>query len=221
MRVRCPVSDSFGEESEKNVVTDMTEIMDRRAARTRRALHQALMSLILSKGYDTISVSDIVEAADIGRSTFYAHYTGKEDLLRSGFQVLRRELEEARRQEEGSEAAADLPLSFSLAMFEHAGKYRDAARALVGGRGGVIVQSEIRRALASVVRKDVARLRQDDTIPGELRIQFVVGAFLTVLDWWLERKPGLSPGEVDAMFRRLVLAGFDRHVDCDGDFSPA
>src|SRR5918994_6928233 len=121
MRVRCPVSDSSGEESEKNVVTDMTEIMDRRAARTRRALHQALMSLILSKGYDTISVSDIVEAADIGRSTFYAHYTGKEDLLRSGFQVLRRELEEARRQAEGSEAAADLPLSFSLAMFEHAG----------------------------------------------------------------------------------------------------
>jgi AcrR family transcriptional regulator len=220
MGVRCPVSDSFGEESEKNVVTDMTETMDRRAARTRGALHQALMSLILSKGYDTISVSDIVEAADIGRSTFYAHYTGKEDLLRSGFQLLRRELEEARRQEEDSEAA-DLPLSFSLAMFEHAGRYRDAARALVGGRGGVIVQSEIRRALASVVRKDVARLRQDDTIPGELRVQFVVGAFLTVLDWWLERKPGLSPGEVDAMFRRLVLASFDRQVDFDGGFSQA
>ncbi len=180
------------------------------------------MSLILSKGYDTISVSDIVEAADIGRSTFYAHYTGKEDLLRSGFHVLRRELEEARHQEEGSEAAAaNLPLSFSLAMFEHAGRYRDAARALVGGRGGVIVQSEIRRALASVVRKDVARLRQDDTIPRELRVQFVVGAFLTVLDWWLERKPGLSPGKVDEMFRRLVLVGFDRQVDFDGDFSPA
>jgi AcrR family transcriptional regulator len=50
--------------------------MDRRAARTRRALHGALMSLILRKGYEAITVQDIIDEADVGRSTFYAHYTG-------------------------------------------------------------------------------------------------------------------------------------------------
>src|SRR5918996_3826094 len=78
-------------------VRHVAEAMDRRAARTRRALHGALMSLILRKGYEAITVQDIIDEADVGRSTFYAHYTGKEDLLRSGFQTLRAELTEAQR----------------------------------------------------------------------------------------------------------------------------
>jgi AcrR family transcriptional regulator len=55
----------------------VAEVMDRRAARTRRALHGALMSLILRKGHEAITVQDIVDEADVGRSTFYAHYAGK------------------------------------------------------------------------------------------------------------------------------------------------
>ena len=58
--------------------------VDRRAARTRRALHGALISLILRKGYDAITVQEIIDEADVGRATFYAHYRGKEDLLRGG-----------------------------------------------------------------------------------------------------------------------------------------
>jgi AcrR family transcriptional regulator len=69
--------------------------MDRRAARTRRALHGALISLILRKGYDAITVQEIIDEADVGRATFYAHYRGKEDLLRGGFEELRAELRAA------------------------------------------------------------------------------------------------------------------------------
>jgi len=47
--------------------------MDRRAVRTRRSLHRALMSLILRKDYEVVTVQDIVDEADVGRSTFYAH----------------------------------------------------------------------------------------------------------------------------------------------------
>jgi AcrR family transcriptional regulator len=55
------------------------------------------VSLTLRKGYEAITVQDIIDEADVGGSTFYAHYTGKEDLLRSGFQSLRTELTEAQR----------------------------------------------------------------------------------------------------------------------------
>ena len=58
--------------------------IDRRAARTRRALHEALIALILRKGYEATTIQDIIDEADIGRSTFYAHYAGKEELLRGG-----------------------------------------------------------------------------------------------------------------------------------------
>ena len=189
-------------------VRQAAEVMDRRAARTRRALHGALMSLILRKGYEAITVQDIIDEADVGRSTFYAHYTGKEDLLRSGFQTLRAELTEAQRTARAKiDGSQDEPLGFSLAMFEHASGYTDIYRALVGGRGGGVAVNEIRRILSEMVKKELSGVRHDEMIPLEVRIQFVVGAFLTVLTWWLERRPKLTPSQVDTIFRRLVIKG--------------
>jgi AcrR family transcriptional regulator len=186
----------------------MAETMDRRAARTRRMLHEALMSLILRKGYEGITVQDIIDEADIGRSTFYAHYTGKEHLLRSGFQRLRTELSEAqsavRTRTDASEGEA---LAFSLIMFEHASRYANVYRALVGGRGGLVAVNEIRQVLSELVQKEVPSARDGASVPRELVVQYIVSAFLTVLTWWLERKPGLPPLQVDAMFRRLVING--------------
>ena len=90
--------------------------MDRRSARTRRALHEALISLILRKGYDGITIQEIIDEADIGRATFYAHYRGKEDLLRGGFEALRAELKAARRTASSKRGVEqDGPLAFSLA----------------------------------------------------------------------------------------------------------
>ncbi len=66
--------------------------IDRRVNRTRKALQQAHISLILEKGYEATTVEDICDAANVGRSTFYAHYTSKDDLRRSGLEHLRKEL---------------------------------------------------------------------------------------------------------------------------------
>jgi len=54
---------------------------DRRVARTRDALKKAFVDLLLSKGYAAISVHDIAERANVGRSTFYMHFKSREDLL--------------------------------------------------------------------------------------------------------------------------------------------
>ena len=184
----------------------MAATIDRRAARTRRALSRALLSLMLRQGYETISVQDIIEEADVGRSTFYAHYAGKEDLLRSGFGMLRDELRQARQAHASVAAASDEPLAFSLAMFEHGAQYADHYRALASGRGGTVMEVEVRRVLSELVREEL-RGMDDSSISRELVIQFVVGTFLTALGWWFERKPKLTPMQIDAMFRQLVLTG--------------
>jgi len=62
--------------------------VDRRVQRTRQLLDDALMVLIVEKGYETITVQNIIDRANLGRSTFYAHYQDKEDLLRSGMEEL-------------------------------------------------------------------------------------------------------------------------------------
>src|ERR1051325_4609296 len=64
------------------------ETADRRARRTRRSLSKALIELILEKRYDAITVQNVIDRADVGRSTFYAHFRDKEDLLLSDWEGL-------------------------------------------------------------------------------------------------------------------------------------
>ena len=54
---------------------------DRRVLRTRRALREALLSLILEQGYESVTIEEITDRADVGRTTFYLHYRDKEELL--------------------------------------------------------------------------------------------------------------------------------------------
>jgi len=189
--------------------------IDRRVARTRRTLHDALIRLIMRKGYDTLTVQEIIDEADIGRATFYAHYRGKDDLLRGGFERLRSELKAARRSARQG-GVLDRPLSFSLVMFEHACAYRDVYRAMLGGQGSIIAVSEIRRVLSELVKEELPALEEDGAVPRELMLQFVVGTFLTTLTWCLEKRPKMTPSEVNAMFRHLVTRGIGRAIVADG-----
>lgn len=180
--------------------------IDRRVARTRTSLHRALISLILEKGYDSITVEEICQTANVGRSTFYLHYTGKDDLKQSGLDGLRRQLAETAAHAakgEGSQC-----LGFSLAMFEHARDHVDLYRA--GSRGGAVALGTIRQILSELVRAElVATVNQTlpDAIPRELVVQYVVGAYMAVLTWWLDGGMKLPPNQIDAMFRQLMSEG--------------
>jgi AcrR family transcriptional regulator len=185
--------------------------MDRRIVRTRATLQHALNSLILKKGYETITIKDICDAANVGRSTFYAHYTSKDDLKRSGFEPLRRLLVD--RQKEALATRGDIrdrSFGFSLTMFEHARDHKDHYRALVGGRGGTVSLGTIREILSGLVRNELAVTvdnKSPDGIPRDLVVQYVVGAYMAVLTWWLDGGAKLSPQRIDAMFRRLATEG--------------
>jgi AcrR family transcriptional regulator len=56
--------------------------VDRRTQRTRHQLGRALVGLVEEKRFDDITVQDVIDRADVGRSTFYTHFRDKEDLLR-------------------------------------------------------------------------------------------------------------------------------------------
>lgn len=193
---------------------------DRRIQRTRQSLHQALIALILEKGYEATTIKDIVERANLGRSTFYAHYDSKEDLLTTGLTELRALL--TAHQQAALTENEDVPercLGFSLALFEHAQDFRDIYRALLEERGSVIVMGRMRALLADLVRLDLATIAPvtpDEQIPRSALIQFVVGALMSVLTWWMDRKSGLSPAQVDTIFRRLtipaIVAAFDNRA---------
>src|SRR5258708_17051916 len=120
-------------------------------------LQQAHLSLILEKGYEATTVEDICDAANVGRSTFYAHYTSKDDLRRSGLEHLRKQLVD--RQKEALATPGDIKdrsLGFSLTMFEHAKDHIDLYRALIGGRGGAIALGTCRHRPPDLLRSKLA-----------------------------------------------------------------
>ena len=187
--------------------------MDRRVARTRAMLQRALNALTLKKGYEAITIEDICGAANVGRSTFYAHYTGKDDLKRSGLEHLRRLLLDHQRAAlAASDNAGKRSLAFSLPMFEHAREHIDLYRALVGNHGGAVALGTIRQILSDLVRDELhasAGKNPNGAIPRELVVHYVVGAYMAVLTWWLDGGAKLPPRQMDAVFRRLAIEGID------------
>src|SRR6266849_3092058 len=187
------------------------DTIDRRSLRTKAMLQHALNSLIQKKDYEAITIKDICDAANVGRSTFYAHYTSKDDLKRRGFEKLRKELLDRQREAQAAPGEIkDRSLGFSLTMFEHARDHADHYRALVGGRGGTVSLGTIRQILSDLVRDELAAAvhkKSEDIIPRELVVQYVVGAYMAVLTWWLDGGAKLPPQRIDAMFRRLASEG--------------
>ena len=183
--------------------------IDRRVTRSREALHQALLSLIMEKGYEAITVDEICERANVGRSTFYAHFTSKDDLKRRGLEHLRRELIERQKGASGLTGTNVPGLAFTLTMFEHARDHIHLYRALVGSRGGAIALSTIRQTLCEIVRRELAEIRSKDSdgAPRELAVQYIVGAFMAVLTWWLDGGAKLPPQRINAVFQRLATDG--------------
>jgi AcrR family transcriptional regulator len=185
--------------------------IDRRFARTRAMLQDALMSLIRKKRYEAITIKDICDVANVGRSTFYSHYTSKDDLKRSGLENLRGLLVDRQRDAlAGPGEMRDRSLGFCLTMFEHARDHMDLYRALMGGRGGTVALGTIRQILSDLVRAELAATidkNSADAIPRELVVQYVVGAYMAVLTWWLDGGAKLPPERIDAMFRRLAIEG--------------
>jgi len=187
-----------------------TGTIDRRVARTRALLHRAHLSLIVEKGYEATTVEDICAAANVGRSTFYAHYADKQDLHRRGLEELRRELlERAQAILSLSDGDQVRHLAFSRPMFEHARDHLELYRALMGSRGGDIALESIRHILRDIVR---AALPSDGSNggapPREFAVRYLVGAYLEVLTWWLDDGAKASPEAMDAMFQSLATSGF-------------
>jgi AcrR family transcriptional regulator len=184
--------------------------IDRRVARSREMLHKALLSLIVKKGYDAITVEEICEAANVGRSTFYAHFTGKDDLKRSGLEHLREQLLGRQRSAAASADEETRSLGFSLTMFEHARDHIHLYQALVGSRGGAVALGTIRQVLCDCVRGELAATGTKNGkhgIPSELIVEYVVGGYMAMLTSWLDGGAKLPPAKIDAIFRRLAIEG--------------
>ena len=183
---------------------------DRRIRRTQKSLHEALISLVLEKNYDSITVQEILDRADVGRATFYSHFKGKDELLISGAHDLRDALNSAVQSERSSSKSHDVVIGFSRAMFEHASEYREVYHALLHTQGWSLFRERLEEIFDEIIRREckaeIQKLRKTDSeVPVDLFIHYLRAAFFSVLTWWLDRRSRLTPSQINEVFRSLVL----------------
>jgi AcrR family transcriptional regulator len=187
----------------------MARTIDRRVERTRRLLREALLSLIREKGFAALSVQEILDRADIGRATFYAHFDNKEDLLLSGLDGLRASLKALQRQAiaRGGPPGERL-FAFSRELFGHTDGHRDLFRAMVQDGSAGLLRQAFHRMVLELVRDDVKAMLPrgaTDYVPPETVVQFVAGGLYGLLMWWLEARTRPTADEVNRMLRRLAV----------------
>jgi AcrR family transcriptional regulator len=193
---------------------------DQRVQRTRTLLHDALASLVHEKRYDDIAVQEILARAEVGRSTFYAHYRGKHELLEHGIRDLLRI--DARSPERWT-CATERLLRFSIPFLQHVERCRERGASPMGATAAAALHDHLRRVLETALADELrTELRhrsasRADGVPAELLARHVAGAFVLTLDWWLEH-PTRSARDVDAHFRALVVPTLRRTL---GDRAPS
>lgn len=204
--------------------------IDRRIQRTRQALQAALLELTKEKKYDDISVEEITERANVGRATFYLHYTDKEDLLLQYFGEMANDMVQIISQLPFSEwlpplddlkesPAEDQPLLPLVMVFQHIYEYSDFYRVLLQSENSSRIVERIRHISSENIVKFAHTKLQHDPIPVlyEVPVEFLAsffsGALLSIVVWWLEEDMQHSPEDVARMFRRLFFRGARETLD--------
>jgi AcrR family transcriptional regulator len=182
--------------------------IDRRILRTRRALKDAMLGLVLEQGFDAVTIEQITHRADLGRTTFYLHYRDKEELLLESIRELIDDL------------VANIRVSNAspiLLAFQHAAENADLYRIILRGEGAYNAVERLRKTINQTIeelfkeflqaRADVEPDRIRSSFPLEVVTNFLAGSLLGLLTWWLEERPSYTPEQMADMFRRLFLDG--------------
>ena len=176
----------------RNKTSEDVREMDRRIRKTQAAVYSAFVALIIERGYDAISVQDIIDEADVGRTTFYAHFRSKKELLGYGFEGLRVELI-ALGNLQGSEH-----WGFVGPLLEHAKAHLGLYRALLAGNGGLMAEASFQAIVEELVAKEL----DGDRVGTALLAGAIVGAVRA----WIAGPAGIELAEVVARFRALAAA---------------
>ncbi len=184
------------------------KIADRRVRRTRELLQSALAALIVERGYDAVTVQDVLDRANVGRSTFYAHFRDKEDLLLSGAENLWTQFEE---HFASAAVTNETPWMLSLSMFEHAAEQRSLYRALSAKKGGNIALQHIQKKLYVSVRDHLKAQapKRKKGFPPDLLAHYIISSFIALLTWWLDNDASYTPAQMNDFYRQLVQPGVE------------
>jgi len=178
---------------------------DLRVRRTHKLLWEALMAELSERAFEEITVKDICERAMVHRTTFYKHYEDKYALLEQGMRQMYDTLQAEVKMLPGAFSVDDPPPSV-IHLFVHVAQYQHFYKLMLCGEGigrfqkvlkeYIVEHTEIKMSALPPVNPSLA-------VPPAMYAQFAVGAFISVLAWWLENDIPLSPHQMAHYFLSL------------------
>jgi AcrR family transcriptional regulator len=184
----------------------VTPKLDRRVRRTRDVLGDALVELMHEKPFETITVQQVLDRAHVGRSTFYTHFRGKDDLFLSDVEDFF-EMMSSLLSRSGEDSNRLAPVR---EMFAHVAEWHSFYNALVAS-GKIqdvteIAQGYFARAIEGRLAK-LPTVRAMTPTGRAARAHALAGALLSMLTWWIQRGMPVSAAQMDDLYHQIVWSG--------------
>ena len=177
--------------------------MDRRQRKTRDAIFRAFTSLLEEKDFSRITVEQILQRADVGRATFYAHFETKEYLLKALCAELFCHIFDTVNHREHSHIfSCDAPDSVFLHLFQHLQKNDNGILQLLSCQSGDLFMDYFKEGLQTLVVSQQALFahRKHPTLPEDFWVAHIVDTFVQTLRWWLGQGLQETPEMVTEYF---------------------
>jgi AcrR family transcriptional regulator len=182
---------------------------DRRVQRTREVLQKALIELIREGEYDAITIQDIVDRANVGRTTFYLHYNSKDELLMNCHEAIVREFHFGPLHPLSREELLSLEAPPGMVLaYRHLEGGRALFYSIFQGKDSLLILRRIRDQSAREIEVNLraAFAEAGSAIPLEVLANYLAGAQLALLQWWLEKRRPHTPENLAQTFHRLQRA---------------
>lgn len=194
------------EQKERNV---WVLSMDRRQRKTREAIFNAFILLLSKKNYNNVTVGEIIELADIGRATFYAHFETKDFLLKDLCAELFDHIFHSGQNDETSRHNlfnCDMQDSVFLHLFKHIKKNDNNICKLLSSKNNELFLEYFKNGVRLLIKQNLFAFedRKPKGIPEDFWVNHVTATFIETLRWWIENKMKQTPETITEYFLLLV-----------------
>ena len=173
------------------------EKLDRRIQRTHKLLADALIALAQQRGYDSVTIRDITEYADISYSTFFRHYSDKDALLLDMIQNTVSEL----RNVIGEDQLANLSGSV---LFKHIADNQALYQTLLGGLNSSAIVLRIQEIIVGEIQRNVG-INENAVVPAEIMANHIAASVLALVKWWLDHNMPYSAERMGEIYAALII----------------
>ena len=183
--------------------------MDRRQQKTRTAIFSAFTSLLAEKSYSKITVQEIIDAANVGRTTFYAHFETKDDLLKELCEELFGHIIGSAMDcthTHGLYSDGSAPESVFCHLLQHLQENERNIIALLSCESSEMFLRFFKDSLNELVRSQfINQNRKANTdIPEDFLINHISGSFVEMVLWWIKGHRKQTPEDLDRYFRAVI-----------------